>query len=433
MNGTADGGSALATWGRLAYESSFYLLPAVGAFTLGLGCTMFLGLRTEIVRYLPLALVLAGLATLFGSVSTVLGSRPRGTVSPAPSPSHVRTAPSREPAHRPRPPRPRRAREPSGSGPISGIGRAAASAVATGADALWRRWTVPKSASLGAELVGPVPETAYSPPKPGTFVPFPTKDEDILIADSRGVRTAGPLPPSKTSLAQDFLPRGDNLSFPTRRPGASVAGATRPDPFTPADLDRLFPTETEPPVSGSSKGMRAPLRATEPEAEPTPLGRPSPTAPTGGAQSRSPAMPAQNTAIARAPWVPSPSPSEPILPTQVRDIGPQFGGTHGLLPTLDSLDHEVYLESIHLTPPHLRNGPSTKPSEPIRFGTGTVPRVGPGRFCTDCLEGVSDFRSWSDCPECGSPICRDCLSSSFLRGAEGHCSDCRGREGSPAS
>lgn len=433
MKGPAEGAPALATWELLVSKFSFYVVPLVGALTLALGCMVFLGLPIDFARYLPLTLVIAGLATLLSSFSNfrTRETSGAGALRPSSAQTSVTAPPKPTPPHPSS--HPRATREPSRSHPTSGLGRAAVSVVVHDADRLWQMWSTPKTGSLGAELVGPVPETAYSPPKPGAYAPFPQKDEDIVFLDSGDDRAAKGRLLSRSSRPSASSSPVGHSDFATDRSGAMAAQLTRTDFFTEADLDRLFPTETTSSVPELQSGEKTTLGVSGPDREPPrPVG-PSSSAATDDSQLHDPAKTRGEIPVVGDRWVRAIPPSQKTAGAKPWGVGYQLGGTHGVRPILDSTENEVYIESINPIPPHLRKSPATNPPEPNRPGTGVIPRVGPGRVCSDCSESVLDFRSWSDCPECGDPICRDCLSSSFLRGAEGHCSGCRDLDGTSAA
>ena len=54
-------------------------------------------------------------------------------------------------------------------------------------DLLWRSWTSSDVGEMPVELVGPLPETAYTPTPPGGFQPFPERDLDLLVPTIRPV------------------------------------------------------------------------------------------------------------------------------------------------------------------------------------------------------------------------------------------------------
>ena len=168
-------------WERVAHHTHLYVLPAAGAASLALGGLAVAGIGSEISPILPIALLAAGASSLVGSSASYLcmprspkTERLDATPSPAFSPPEAST--------RPPVPESRRAAHPASHlRPHSGIGRASLAELAHIEDELWKRWASPPSVSLGATLVGPVSETAYSPSRAGAYAPYADRDRDIVV------------------------------------------------------------------------------------------------------------------------------------------------------------------------------------------------------------------------------------------------------------
>jgi len=172
-----------------------------------LGSLAAIGMSGELPRLLPFALIFVGASALVGSLASHLciprrregeHAEPRGqsTSAVAGTSNNVRTAPERGPDS-----------SWSQSRPHSGIGRATLAEMSHVEDELWRRWATPRSASLGVPLTGPVPETAYSPGRPGMVAPFENRERDIVVltgaspprADRPASKSNVPASPARTA------------------------------------------------------------------------------------------------------------------------------------------------------------------------------------------------------------------------------------------
>jgi hypothetical protein len=412
---------------RLTPAFHSYFVPLAGAEALFLGFLLFFGITGPLKLYVALPLLLGGAGALVGSVGARAWRRAhrlraQAKLGAARSPPRAQTPSSRdhEAARRPN-------HRAEWSTPHSGIGRAVASVSTKAGDVLWRQWTVPRIRPLGAELVGPVREAAHSPPPAGGFVPFPKKDRDLVFPKGAPSPSSAPSPNSSPGPAAysgwGSLPRRvPSPLLPTHR-------SSRPQPLTEAELDALFPRDV---TSSPSENM--------------PTGG---TARPGLSRSREIEQPESAVAAPEPPRSGSPShPSPPLtvttsapkeleaeesrLAAAVADIGSPLSGSFGILPTLDAIDHQVYLEAVNPIPPHLRATTPTAASAPAQIATTTFARSGGSMFCAVCAGIVSDFRSWVHCLGCHKPICRRCLKSSFATGGEGLCGDCR-EQGAPTA
>jgi hypothetical protein len=212
-------------WERVAHHAHLHVLPAVGAVSLTLGGLAAVGVGGEIPRILPVALIIAGSSSIVGSLASHLclpraeeTPAPEAKAPPAPAPEVV--APSQAPATR----GPARSR--SGLRPHSGIGRATLAELAHMEDELWRRWASPHAASLGAPLVGPVPETAYSPSRAGAYAPFADRDRDVVMPSGASRPTDRASPSARRPMTSDNLrppvsPKADISISPSRAAFAS--------------------------------------------------------------------------------------------------------------------------------------------------------------------------------------------------------------------
>lgn len=104
--------------------------------------------------------------------------------------------------------------------------------------------------------------------------------------------------------------------------------------------------------------------------------------------------------------------------------GTFLSGRGGML-TLDAFDHLEELEAVNPILTHLRASPPAESARPTTSwrATGASPAI--RRFCVDCSERLSEFRSWVECRFCRKPLCRECLRESFEGEEAGACMDCR--------
>ena len=393
---------------RVAVVAHRYGLPVAGAVALVFGALATVRLWQEPAVVLPFLLLLVGavaLVTTFASLELLVFDRQPAT---APGPGSVGRAladsavgPPANPAVLSAPP----------GAPRSGLGRAAVQAATHVDDELWTRWAGPVAPGLGAAGDGPVPGAAYSTPRRGTPGPFPSRGHEA-------VSLTGPLARSGAMRARV---EPTSPPSPARRAVDAAAGAARPAgsrlplPFSEDELDRLFPPESSPgPAPMSSRwsgpdGSTGSSESAETEGEDAPSSAPLRTAPVpfaiSGARSLTPPEPAgRSEASAEGPSVGSGSGDEPVA----------------FLFSLEAVESGGYLGRVASPRPALgRIGPLR---EVPRRDEVAPP---PARSCTECSARLTDFRAWADCPDCGTPLCRLCLSVSFLRGTMGSCSACR--------
>jgi hypothetical protein len=181
--------SSPGTSSKPARDASLRVLPIVGTAGLLLGAMTLAGVRFDLERYLPIVTVALGAAALWASFGSFLLESFASRRTPRSESTGPRNAPRAAgwvghhravdgPHHR----------APS---PRSGVGRVVASAASHAEEELWGHWASPTSTSLGVALVGPVRETAYSPPTPRSLAAFPTMDDDILfLSESLNARSA---------------------------------------------------------------------------------------------------------------------------------------------------------------------------------------------------------------------------------------------------
>jgi len=204
-----------------------YVLPIAGGAALALGSLAVSGLHNAFDRYLPVASVAVGVTTLWASfVPYASGRTPRPGLNavPARGPVHVVPTPSARPAARTIPPEKHHLRPSEAEKRERG---AVPAHVAKPGDELWRHWATPKT-SLGAALVGPVPETAYSPSRSGAVAPFAARDRDVVFPSDLPRVPNGVGTPSRTA---DIALRPFAPSAPAKA-GATESPSNRaPPPF----------------------------------------------------------------------------------------------------------------------------------------------------------------------------------------------------------
>lgn len=374
-------------WERVAHHSHLYVLPITGAASALLGCLSLLGVGWALSDLLPLALVAVGLSALVGSVGSYM-CIPGGSRKDERTPtSHPSVAAAEDSGASGRGIVPKQVHKASTPRPHSGLGRATLAHLTLVEEELWRRWSSPQVAPLGAPLVGPVPETAYSPHRAGGFAPFPERDQDIVTAPAAsGVRTgAGSTTGGGSS---------SSVSTSSRNPGSS----TRPPLVSGRDTlaPRPRPIKSEPLSVGRS-----------------PPG-PSPASPKAPGSTASGAGP---LSVHRY--------DDTAAPRSVGTVSPLASGRVGELYDLDSFDHPAYLESINPILPRLRpaSGSRSMGHPEIAPEVTHPPRT--GRFCSECSRRLLDFRSWVECRVCRKPLCHPCLRESFREDEAGLCSECR--------
>ncbi len=360
-------------------------------------------------------------------------------------------------------PEPRSPSVAPGGVPHSGIGRATTARFSWSGAEIWQRWRRAEAGHLGAELVPPVGETAYVVPHAGVLHPFAARDRDLWFEhptvplDRAGGFSALPTPrPVGSGATLEPSP-----SLPHAVGHASFRGPA--GPFSPDDLDRLFPPDLGPragPHFGGLDGGRAiadedsildalndlPLGPVDvrpdttggPPAEPVDLRSPASVEEALEELPRGPVARPITALGDRFPDPPdeAPSPTGPPAARELSRLGPlepvavnEFppgdltnpwsGG--GLLPDESSIDRLLYLEAINPIPPHLRGAPPAV-APPSRAAGPT--RSAGAMACVACTRGLGDFRSWSPCIGCGRPVCRQCLHRSYFLGEEGFCWDC---------
>jgi len=298
----------------------------------------------------------------------------------------------------------------------------------------WRRWLVPRREPLGSGGVGHVPRTLYLPIIPGALARYSTGHHDLSGGAQEIPRTIGaPRPGRRGALQRSPVP---SLTISALRPGpvdrAIPTVGTRP--FSEEELDRLFPPEASPPTpppegtrpSPMVLGETPPLRPGVPPAAPS---RQSLDGTTPGQVSPAPlGRPSPEPHLASGSG-PAGASEPPVMP----GFAPSFPGILGGAWPTDLMDHPVDLEAINPVPPHLRARRAPEPGLRPAGRVGGSLQSTPARSCAMCGRQLWDFRTWGECPGCGDPVCEPCLRSSFVNGAEGHCSDCRAAPQWPAT
>jgi hypothetical protein len=238
---SAAAGPLAQRWERWTHATHQYVLPAIAAGGLALGGALVAGAPRVLEEYVPAALVVLGAGTLGSSVlyqgwrrhvarSTAAATIPpaaRGGTPPTTAcPTCAETAAHREWADLVR--RAWHTAVPAGLhapalDPATGL---------TPGDALWQTWREAQIGRLPVELVGPVPETAWSPPEPGSFVPFPNREPTWMVVD--GVLI--PILPDGEIPAVVERPRelSADVSVPAESPCVSVETFVVSGPSVPS-------------------------------------------------------------------------------------------------------------------------------------------------------------------------------------------------------
>lgn len=227
--------AAPSTLESVSRRSSRYLLPIAGGTALTLGSLALAGLHGGFDRYLPAASVGVGVVTLWASLTPgVLARSSSRAIEVADPWTHERADPSAKSAS-PAAPAPPRATPNPRSAPVDKKARRRVPSVAAQAgDELWGHWETPKT-SLGAALVGPVAQTAYSPSHSGAVAPWGERDRDVqFLSDLSSPSKATPA----LSRTDDIAVR-PTVAAPSVPPeGPRNAGASSPSPFR--DLGTYF-------------------------------------------------------------------------------------------------------------------------------------------------------------------------------------------------
>jgi len=217
---------------------SFYALGAIGVVALLAGTLSLLRVSPVVAHYLPEASVALGIVALGATFAPTARSRfdhARRTTLRASEKASSSNAAKESHERRTR----KVTGDPAAPVPRSGIGHATTASIAKAGDELWSHWAVPKSGSLGAPLVGPVRETAYSQSSPGAAAAFSTMDQDIVFLSESLVRLGGgdpsrvAVPASRTGRTRwsasasiaGGVRRGDH-EVPALRTPAGTGGGT---------------------------------------------------------------------------------------------------------------------------------------------------------------------------------------------------------------
>jgi predicted RNA-binding Zn-ribbon protein involved in translation (DUF1610 family) len=178
-----------ADWEGFVHASHRYFLPVGAGVCVAVAGAAALGRLAPLAPFVPAILAATGV----GLLATSIGFRQwhRSVVGTARIPDAAPAAPA------PLIPPPEPA-EPSTtelfvspsrgvvfSEPVRPNPRSPPVAAWSAGDELWSHWVVPHGGRLPADLVGPVPETAYAPPRPGGFVAFPEKEPDRAVSGTK--------------------------------------------------------------------------------------------------------------------------------------------------------------------------------------------------------------------------------------------------------
>ncbi len=194
-----DRTGGLAWWMR---HGDRFLLPIAGAVAVTLGISPLIGLRTAWAPFTPLVLVILGLSLLLSALARSTADSPRvteRTVAVLPDRSEISIDHSVRTRRGVPPELPARPREVNASEKAGPPRRAAPG------DRLWGSWVAPVR-KLPVPLVGPVPETAYVPHRPGA--PSLYEEGELVVVQS---------PSSEDRRSERYvapLDEGEFSSFP---------------------------------------------------------------------------------------------------------------------------------------------------------------------------------------------------------------------------
>ena len=238
-------------WGRWTHASHRYVLPTAAAAGLALGGALAVGAPLTLSEYAPAALLTLGSVSL-GSSLLYLGWK-RHSDRPGPSGSRVTVRAPAVPCPRCVESDARRewgdlvrrawhtaVPDPLEASPLEGPW------TPRPGDQLWETWSHEEGGRLPVALVGPVPETAWTRPSAGAFVPFPEKEPTLIVID--GILSPVPSPQGNSP------PAG-----PTVLPGTERAGPEGTVPDSPDDQRTLDdPAGPAPLTYGFDLGQLAP-------------------------------------------------------------------------------------------------------------------------------------------------------------------------------
>lgn len=397
---------------RVSHLCHRYVLPIAGACALTLGLLIVAGVWKGTVVALYWTLFAVGLAALVACFGYLAGQEAPSAPTPASDPIPVASKPTVPARTPPAPTRASEAARPRAGRPHSGLGRAVVSAANGSSDVLWNQWMPLKSGPLGVEAAGPIAESWYFASRSGAIAPYAGRDREaiLLTPDPRTEPVRGPSTPAP-------------VRYSSPRSGLPSVPKPRTEPFSDIELEAMFPSDEELAILGAHLAGSAVISNREPSERPPPpelpLAPPSATAEAARSESR-PLAPATVAA-----W-------EYPAAGAVSEASSLVTGPAGSLASLDALDHQIYLESINPTPPHLRPAPQPA-ARPEPRAARSSPRAATGPSCAMCSRPLPDFRAWVECPHCDQPMCRDCLGISFMTGGEGRCFRCRDSHGPAAT
>jgi hypothetical protein len=273
-------------WAWWADRAHRYLLPAAGAVSVTLGVSLAIGARFPGDTYLPLALVVLGVGVLASVLARVESDNVPPPEAAAPTERFIAdtlvicpscSARSFQTPSTPSPhPSAWRVPDPPRAVPSSG---GSAAFTANPGDFLWGSW-IPESGRLPVELIGPVPETAYLPHRPGA--PTLHEEGEPVIVGTEGSKT--PLesaPPSAAPSTSRTSGRSwasaevleSEVEVLSSSPSWKAVGSSALDflSFDPLLQEALNPIPPHLRTDSHARNAPAPVRAPRPR-EPVPAG-----------------------------------------------------------------------------------------------------------------------------------------------------------------
>lgn len=262
------------TWENVVRQSTQLALLSAGGAALLLGSLCVSGILNDFDPFLPAAFALVGLIALWASFAPEVLSRLERNERSMPPPRPRSASPSSERAFLPARNQTASERRTDPFAWETRVGRTAQPPTPHAGEEIWGQWSTPEMTPMGAELVGPVPETAYSPPKPGAAAPYSAMDRDIWFLPvmlSQSVDSAAPptpkpdgssppvLAPPATPGDQKFPAAGSPV--PPRNVGLFLRGPGAVLPLLDAlDYETGFGTYATPPSDpqrGSTSASKA--------------------------------------------------------------------------------------------------------------------------------------------------------------------------------
>lgn len=388
------------------------ILPVAALGFLAAGLLLLLEPVLSFGPYAPLMLFSAGLGSLVGL--TVL-SYTRTEI-----PAHGDASASAQESVRPGVARPHDMPVPTAPGRAQDGRAGSAWRVLSGAsdpgDETWLSWLPRERRRLGPAEDGIAPGVVSSPGRAGNLVAFPVRNfyGALRVPSDPHGSSRPPLsrPPSLVSRDARVDPgRSSASSAPASIDPPSTV--PRGSPFSPDDLDRMFP----PGLPGRTIFLDGP---------PQRVGRAGRTTSSAsgtessGADEPGRAEERENEVV---PTLADLEAESDYVRATVQDDG--LGETSGAgVRASPERSVGVLEEAFNPIPPHLRrSGPLLRRHAPSSTYPPRPERA-PRSVCASCSKVVMNLRMSGPCTRCLRPICSDCLRESLASQGHGWCTDC---------